>query len=1645
MTHSESAADEHFETASRDGLRQGAASGTRASLPRLLIFDMTAMGDGTATGELKASLFTGWPRESLLQICANGPNGAGVAGETDRRADEPSNEPASQQQLRGLIARFDPELILYRPVPKTPALHQIAMKTIQSLPALPLVTWIMDDWPVSLEEADPAGSAALGEDLLWLLDRSRLRLSIGEKMSRVFEQRYGVPFEAFANGVDPADWPERGPSPSDAFVLRYSGALAEDMTARTVRRVAVAVESLADEGHPIRFEIRTKPLWRDSQREYYTGLSHTTFFTDLLSPSEYRNWLISADCVLVAYNFDDRSLRYIWLSLANKMPECLASGAPLVAVGPLEAATISYLKDNDCALVIDRDTVSDVRDGLRQLLQDRDFGRRLGDSGRRHAFSQHDLSTIRQRFFKALSTAAHTTESPSPMVRRTSENVFEKAYSRDAQGRINETAVIACLLSNRRGSQHVMIDVGAHHGTSAALLHPLGWKIFCFEPDAANREKLEARFRDAENVRIDPRAVSDSAATNVEFFKSEQSTGISALHAFHDSHEEAGRVDVTTIAEIVRSQAIDRIDFLKIDVEGFDFSVIKGVPWDDIKPDAIECEFEDAKTLRLGHSWRDIADFLTGKGYAVYVSEWHPIKRYGIAHDWLGLKRYPCDLDSADAWGNLMAFREDPGEEAIASAIAECVSVGTTAVAASQKPGILPAIILGNGPSLKDFEFARFEGFDVFGMNAAYRYWDRIGWYPQYYSCLDTVVGISHASEIRRLIENAPEYGIRQFLLRQNLIDVLGEIKNSDRIVNFDLLRRGVEVLSSPTISTGSHTAAWAVHLGYERVYLMGIDCDYVEMVPGAVRGQGIELEIAEPIGDNPNYFFADYQQPGDKYNVPNPGRNVHLISWRELAWLLRSRSASILNANLRSKVDAFCFCRFEDIEKGGAIEAIPPQDVLGPLAGPEHPRDEQANVDETEVVSRILSSRRGPDHLMLDVGAHFGESATYFDTLGWTITCFEPDPRNRKKLQARLGGSSTVTIDPRAVGEQSSKAAAFFTSNESSGISALHAFRESHKQTATVDVTTIGDVLAAHPTKTLDFLKIDVEGFDFSVLKGVPWDKIRPDVIECEFEDAKTVLMGHSWRDVAEYLRELGYAVYVSEWHPIVRYGVAHDWRRVVSYPCDDIPDGAWGNLLAFRVDPGFGVVSWGFEKTLKDRADDRRRRTKGKRRGRKASPVKQRNRPRAKQPPKKRNIVARFARSMPISTAAIVASLVFAVIAALLPGPASEEALVAYGPWVVAALIGLLAYEHLRRGMRKQVLRIRRQSVRRAARQKQEIRITRKSLQRIKKAGRKYRRSARAKIASIKADRRAQESSASDLKIARARLERQVEALTRGLDKVEKRELPASRKATAFLRERVAAGEKQIEAIRYPDAPPCIAFFGHHKCASRFFREEVFSRISEMTGAKFRHYKIANPPFHYSRMDDLDLCNMDFDNIGAVGRDVVLFANASARSLEKLREVAPDWKAIRVVRDPRQVLVSDYFHHKGDHSTESPLGWVWDTLKRDKPILLKLPKEEGLLYELDHITKEVIEEEILGPFDDERILTLKLEDFAAAPRLHLVRISEFLEIADIAGIDLSKTFANRNSGYWGDHFTPKLKAVFKERYGQALIDLGYERDMDW
>lgn len=223
----------------------------------------------------------------------------------------------------------------------------------------------------------------------------------------------------------------------------------------------------------------------------------------------------------------------------------------------------------------------------------------------------------------------------------------------------NEVVFLKDILEEyfKNDSVKVMFDVGACYGDMFSFFASNGWKIYAFEPDRENYLILKNKYGSFYNVFLDNHALFD-VEKKMPFYKSNQSVGISGLFNFHSSHKYVYMVDTITLESFIINNNINCIDFLKIDAEGSDLFVLKGLCWDRIKPEVILCEFEDKKTVPLGYSFKDLSNFLYDKGYYVLVSEWYPVKEYGSKHRFNRFFVYPGDLQNFDAWGNIIAIKE---------------------------------------------------------------------------------------------------------------------------------------------------------------------------------------------------------------------------------------------------------------------------------------------------------------------------------------------------------------------------------------------------------------------------------------------------------------------------------------------------------------------------------------------------------------------------------------------------------------------------------------------------------------------------------------------------------------------------------------------------------------------------------------------------------------------------------------------------------------------------------------------------------------------------------------------------------------------------------------------------------------------------
>jgi len=126
----------------------------------------------------------------------------------------------------------------------------------------------------------------------------------------------------------------------------------------------------------------------------------------------------------------------------------------------------------------------------------------------------------------------------------------------------------------------VFIDVGAHIGYYTMLVHKLGAeKIIAIEPDPRvfrilNRS-IEANKLD--NIITINRAAYDKSNVKLELHLSTKS-GLSSIFSSHLTKTRCGTITIKTITldEVYRSLNLDKIDVVKIDVEGAESYVLSG-------------------------------------------------------------------------------------------------------------------------------------------------------------------------------------------------------------------------------------------------------------------------------------------------------------------------------------------------------------------------------------------------------------------------------------------------------------------------------------------------------------------------------------------------------------------------------------------------------------------------------------------------------------------------------------------------------------------------------------------------------------------------------------------------------------------------------------------------------------------------------------------------------------------------------------------------------------------------------------------------------------------------------------------------------------------------------------------------------------
>lgn len=220
----------------------------------------------------------------------------------------------------------------------------------------------------------------------------------------------------------------------------------------------------------------------------------------------------------------------------------------------------------------------------------------------------------------------------------------------------------------------------------------------------------------------------------------------------------------------------------------------------------------------------------------------------------------------------------------------------------------------------------------------------------------------------------------------------------------------------------------------------------------------------------------------------------------------------------------------------------------------------------------------------------------------------------------------------------------------------------------------------------------------------------------------------------------------------------------------------------------------------------------------------------------------------------------------------------------------------------------------------------------------------------------------------------------------------------------------------------------------------------------------------------------------------EVTLFSH----SLSTLEALPQPFVGVRLIRDPRDVIVSGYMYHlrtteawctNQNFGTQAPIGFpqlpysqqhrpeAWKAAYLEslggssyQDHLRSLGQAAGLTFEINHYGAWTTESMMAWDDSTRNVLTVKFEDLMADYDTTFCQILEHVGFSGVqlkSGLrlarrhDLSRKSAKEIEkikhvsspvvSKWKKYFEPEHKALFLKKFGDALIRLGYETDHNW
>ncbi|OGB74175.1 hypothetical protein A2V68_00110 [candidate division Kazan bacterium RBG_13_50_9] len=213
--------------------------------------------------------------------------------------------------------------------------------------------------------------------------RARYGDSIADKMVVIYNSVFPEPY--LQNQTPPYN-------PKPPYTILFTGRIYWPQV-RSIKNLLRAVEGIND------LDIKVK-IYAPHPPEYVRslGIESPKMSLDMAPPTEMPRIQGAADILLLPLSWHTKSPGIINTATPGKLTDYLIAGRPMLIHAPASTHLVAYAKKYGFAMIVDKEDLGALRDGIRRLLLDISLAEKLIKNAKETFFRNHDANKNKKIF-----------------------------------------------------------------------------------------------------------------------------------------------------------------------------------------------------------------------------------------------------------------------------------------------------------------------------------------------------------------------------------------------------------------------------------------------------------------------------------------------------------------------------------------------------------------------------------------------------------------------------------------------------------------------------------------------------------------------------------------------------------------------------------------------------------------------------------------------------------------------------------------------------------------------------------------------------------------------------------------------------------------------------------------------------------------------------------------------------------------------------------------------------------------------------------------------------------------------------------------------------------------------------------------------